>query len=70
MNGVLTSENKSENLFKNGKWNAKMEGLNLSKKVSTKQKYSWGNPTTTDFDVRKDILKSLKIKSSCNRFWY
>jgi len=30
-----------------------MEGLNLSKEVSTKHKYLWRNPTETNFDVRK-----------------
>jgi len=34
-------------------WNPKMEGLNLSKVVSTKQQYFWQNHTETDFDVRK-----------------
>jgi len=65
MNGVLTSENKSEETcLKMVSETPKMEGLNLSNEVSTKQKYSWKNPTTTDFDVRKrysEKFKKLKV---------
>ena len=42
----------------------KMEGLNLSKLVSTKQKYLWQDTTETNFDVRKiysENNKKLKI---------
>ena len=42
----------------------KMEGLNLSKEVSTKKNYSWINTTKTDFDIRKkksNEVKKLKI---------
>jgi len=54
MNGVLTSEDKSvENCLEIISQTPKMEGLNLSKVVSTKQKYLWQKPTETDFDVRK-----------------
>ena len=64
MNGVLTSEDITvddclERLHKT----PKMEGLNLSKEVSTKQKYSWKNTTETDFDVRKKYsIKNNKLK--------
>ena len=41
----------------------KMEGLNLSKEVSTKQKYLWKNPTETYFDERKKYSdKNNKLK--------
>ena len=54
MNGVLTSEDKTvESCLKMVSETPKMEGLNLSKIVSTKQQYLWQNPTETDFDVRK-----------------
>jgi len=54
MNGVLTSEDKTvESCLKMVRETPKMEGLNLSKIVSTKQQYLWQNPTETDFDVRK-----------------
>jgi len=54
MNGVLTSFDKTEETcLKLIYETPKMEGLNLSKKVSTKQKYLWQNTTKTDFDVRK-----------------
>jgi len=54
MNGLLTSEDISveKSLIKIQE-TPKMEGLNLSKEVSTKQKYLWQKPTETDFDVRK-----------------
>ena len=65
MNGVLTSENKTaKNCLKIIDETPKMEGLNLSKEVSTKQQYLWQNPTETDFDVRKSYsnnTKKLKI---------
>ena len=54
MNGVLTSEDRTlESCLKIINETPKMEGLNLSKVVSTKQQYLWQNHTETDFDVRK-----------------
>ena len=54
MNGVLTSEDKTvDSCLKIIHQMPKMEGLNLSKVVSTKQKYLWQNPTETVFDLRK-----------------
>jgi carbamoyl-phosphate synthase small subunit len=54
MNGVLTSEERTiENCLKIVSDIPKMEGLNLSKEVSTKKKYLWQKTTRTDFDVRK-----------------
>ena len=54
MNGVITSEDKTvESCLKIISKMPKMEGLNLSKEVSTKQKYLWQNPSQTVFDVRK-----------------
>ena len=65
MNGVLTSEDKSvDNCLKIIYEIPNMEGLNLSREVSTKKKYLWKNPTETDFDVRKrysDKLNKLRI---------
>ena len=65
MNGVITSENKTlESCLKIINQTPKMEGLNLSKEVSTEQQYSWQNTTETDFDVRKkysEKIKKLKI---------
>ena len=59
MNGVLTSEDNSiESCIKKIYDTPKMEGLNLSKEVSTQQKYLWQNPTETDFDVRKRYSES------------
>ena len=61
MNGVLTSEERTvESCLKIIKETPKMEGLNLSKVVSTKQQYLWQNPTQTDFDVRKSYLEKSK----------
>jgi len=58
MNGVLTSENIDlENCLELINEAPKMEGLNLSKEVSTKHKYLWQQPTETDFDVRKEYSK-------------
>ena len=64
MNGVLTSEDKTvESCLKIIDEIPKMEGLNLSKLVSTKQKYLWSNPTETNFDVRKRYSeKANKLK--------
>ena len=65
MNGVLTSEDLTvENCLKIIDKTPKMEGLNLSKLVSTKQQYLWRKPTETDFDIRKiysEKFKKLKI---------
>jgi len=64
MNGVVTSEDRTvESCIKMANETPRMEGLNLSKVVSTKQKYLWKNPTETDFDVRKKYSeKSNKLK--------
>ena len=65
MNGVITSEDKTlESCLKLIQETPKMEGSNLSKLVSTKQKYLWTNPTETKFDIRKvysERPKKLKI---------
>ncbi len=65
MNGVLSSEdNTVESCLQIIYETPKMEGLNLSKEVSTKQEYLWKKPTETDFDIRKrssEKLKKLKI---------
>ena len=65
MNGLLTSEDKTiESCLKIIHETPKMEGLNLSKVVSTKQKYIWKNTTETVFDIRKrysDNNKKFKI---------
>ena len=58
MNGALTSENKTvETCLKLIYKTPKMEGLNLSIKVSTKQQYLWQNQSETNFDVRKKYLE-------------
>jgi len=64
MNGVITSEDISaESLLKMLNKTPKMEGLNLSKFVSTKDQYLWNNTTQTDFDIRKIYAdKSNKLK--------
>ena len=64
MNGIVTSENKTvENCLKIISETPKMEGLNLSKEVSTKQQYLWKNPSETDFDIRKNYSeKNKKLK--------
>ena len=64
MNGVLTSEDRTvESCLKIINGTPKMEGLNLSKLVSTKQQYMWRNPSETNFDVRKRYSeKSNKLK--------
>ncbi len=65
MNGVLTSEDiTAESCFEIIYQTPKMEGLNLSKEVSTKQNYLWQKPTETHFDIRRkysDNSKKLKI---------
>ena len=61
MNGVLTSEEKSvETCLNLIHETPKMEGLNLSENVSTKQQYLWQKPTETEFDVRKRYVERLK----------
>ena len=79
MNGVLTSKDETvESCLKIINEAPKMEGLNLSKIVSTKQQYRWVEPSSTNFDVRKryterpDKLKIVAIdfgikKSILNR---
>jgi len=64
MNGVLTSEDITlESCLKLAHETPKMEGLNLSKLVTTKQKFLWQNPTDTEFDVRKRYFeKQIKLK--------
>ena len=63
MNGILTSEDinidSCLNLISE---TPTMEGLNLSKEVSTKKQYFWQNPSDTDFDVRKMNTKDNKLK--------
>ena len=62
MNGILTSEdNDKEACLKIISNTPKMEGLNLSKEVSTKINYSWHKPTDTDFDIRRANTKNSKI---------
>jgi len=61
MNGVITSEDRTvESCLKMSNENPGMEGLNLSKVVSTKQKYLWQDHTKTNFDKEKDMLNRLK----------
>jgi len=62
MNGVLTSEDKTvDSCLKIINQTPKMEGLNLSKVVSTKKKYLWRSPTETEFDVRKKYTKQSNL---------
>ena len=65
MNGALTSEERTvEDCLKIINETPKMEGLNLSTKVSTNQEYVWRITTETDFDVRQIYSKKnnkLKI---------
>ena len=59
MNGLLTSEDISiETCLKTISNTPEMEGLNLSKVVSTKKGYFWKSVTKTNFDER--IKKSKK----------
>ena len=61
MNGVITSEDKTvEGCLKLIHDTPKMEGLNLSKIVSTKEQYFWETPTETNFDVRKRYFEKHK----------
>jgi len=65
MNGVITSLDKTdESCLKIICDTPKMEGLNLSKVVSTKEQYIWKSHTQTTFDLRKrydESSKKLKI---------
>ena len=62
MNGLITSDDKNiENCLKIISETPKMEGLNLSGKVSTKKDYLWQSTSKTDFDVRKNEYKNIKI---------
>ena len=64
MNGLLTSEDKNvETCLKLIHQTPMMEGLNLSKEVSTKEQYLWQKHSETDFDVRKcNSEKTNKLK--------
>jgi carbamoyl-phosphate synthase small subunit len=64
MNGVITSEDKTlDSCLKMIHDTPNMEGLNLSKVVSTKQKYLWTNHTQTNFDLRlRNAESSKKLK--------
>ena len=64
MNGLITSEDiKIETCLKIISNTPKMEGLNLSKVVSTKNVYSWQSTTKTNFDKRiKKFKKFIKLK--------
>ena len=64
MNGILTSEDKTvETCLKLIYETPKMEGLNLSKEVSTKKQYLWQDASETNFDLRKNYSeKSNKLK--------
>ena len=68
MNGLLTSEDKNvETCLKLIHQTPMMEGLNLSKEVSTKEQYLWQKHSETDFDVRKCYSKKKKkIKNNSN----
>ena len=61
MNGLITSEKLSIqnclNLISNA---PNMNGLNLSKEVSTKEPYAWKNTTKTDFDFRMKSLNGIE----------
>ena len=64
MNGIITSEDKNtETCLKLISETPKMEGLNLTKSVSTEKNYLWQSVTKTNFDVRKESLNnSSKFK--------
>ena len=65
MNGLITSEENSlESCLKIISNTPNMNGLNLTKKVSTKKSYLWNETTKTEFDVRKRLsekIEKLKI---------
>ena len=68
MNGILTSEDKTlDTCLKLIYEIPKMEGLNLSKEVSTKQEYLWNNTTETDFDVRERYLRKSNKSNKSNK---
>ena len=64
MNGILTSEEKNlDTCLKIISNTPKMEGLNLSKEVSTKVDYLWQTTTKTYFDVRRNYSNNTnKLK--------
>ncbi len=64
MNGAITTKDTTvESCLSRIRETPKMDGLNLSKLVSTKKQYLWQNQTETDFDVRKKYLDtSNKLK--------
>ena len=65
MNGLITSEDLNiEDCQKIISEAPKMEGLNLSNEVSTKENYLWQKTSKTKFDIRSknsNISKKLKI---------
>ncbi len=65
MNGLITSENNdNDNCLKIISNAPNMNGLNLSKEVSTSKNYLWKDNTKTDFDVRQKLsgrMDKLKI---------
>ena len=62
MNGILTSEELNVNdCLKIISDTPKMEGLNLSKNVSTKKGYSWQTTSKTNFDKRISTSSFKKI---------
>ena len=65
MNGLITNEDKDlESCLKIISDVPNMEGLNLSKQVSTKKEYTWQNTSRTNFDTRinnKDVKKLFKV---------
>ena len=64
MNGLITSENNNvESCLNIISKTPKMEGLNLSKEVSTNNQYLWQATTKTDFDIRKQNFNNInKLK--------
>ena len=65
MNGIITSEDlKVETCLKLISDTPKMEGLNLSKEVSTKKAYKWATTSKTDFDrrIRSSSINKRKFK--------
>ena len=66
MNGVITAlEKTDESCLKIIHDIPKMEGLNLSKIVSTKQQYLWESHTQTIFDLRKRFIEEKKGLLKC-----
>ncbi|ABM72241.1 carbamoyl-phosphate synthase small chain [Prochlorococcus marinus str. MIT 9515] len=64
MNGLITSENNNlDSCLKLISNAPDMNGLNLSREVSTKNNYFWKETTKTSFDIRKkDIGTKNKLK--------